>query len=504
MARASRGAALTGCAVMTLMWFVPAAADDEAEVCSSRFLAYEADTKVPRSRRVEGREGAEDRAFLDLAQQAFATGNYRERIEVERRVQAAFEEDIRLVQAGRKYYGVNDLLHGGTYHSDGDKSTLSVWYCLPAERFGAARAELRRERDADVGRVRGRMRELEMGVTRDELAWATEEMSSLLGDIQSRVMETETYTSPLTGEEKSFRGWLARWRAEVQRGNDYAMQLIEEASRKVDEGHLSVAGDLLDEAVEADPTNPRARQVRLQIGDRRAEASKLLKEAGDKAAVGKFSAAQRDLERAEQIDGDDAAQLHTATRNVENRKKEYLSNNPRVRGEAYLALGGLGADVGGASDAYEATTGGITSPNFLTTIGLACQVRLGRYGVFSGSGGYGFSNFNGQNGDSSDDGFYHYGEFLAGFGIRTVRTAARPLSFVALGGVTKEYVSIDVNTTGLDSSDARAGTFARLGVEWKVLTVYVQQAFGFDDPGDPEESLVRWHNGTQFAMALHF
>lgn len=512
MARASRRAALTGCIVMGWMWFAPPAAADEAEVCSSRFLAYEADTKVPRGRRVEGRERAEDRAFLDLAQQAFATGSYRERIEVERRVQgdsarpsdAAIDEDIRLVQAGRKYYGVNDLLHGGVYHSDGDKSTLSVWYCLPAERFEAARAELRRERDADVERVRGRLRELESGVTRDDLAWATEEMSSLLGEVQSRVMETETYTSPLTGEGKSFRGWLAQWRSEVQRGNDYAMQLIDEASRKVAEGHLSVAGGLLDEAVEADPTNPRARQVRLEIEDRRAEASKLLKEAGDMAAVGRFSAAQRNLDRAGQIDGDDAVRLHTAARNVENRKKQFLDNNPRVRGEAYLALGGLGADVGAASEAYETATGGVANPNLLTTFGLACQVRLGRYGVFTGSGGYGFSNFNGQNGGSTDDGFYHYGELIAGVGIRTVRTAARPLSFVALGGVTREFVSIDMNMAGLDSSDARTGTFARLGVEWKALTIYVQQAFGFDDPGDPGDSLVRWHNGTQFAMALHF
>lgn len=507
-----KAAALTYSVVAAVLSFSPAVAGEEAEVCSSRFLAYEGDAKVPKGQRLAGRERAEDRAFLDLAQQAFATGSYHERIEVERQVVGdsarpadwIFDEDIRLVQAGRKYYGVNDLLHGGTYHSDGDNIRLSIWYCLPAERFDKAREELRRERAEDVGRIRGRLGELEMRVTRDELAWATEEMSSLLGEIQSRVMETEIYTSPLTGEEKSFRGWLAQWRAEVQRRSDYAMQLIEEASRKVKEGHLSIADGLLDEAVEADPTNPRARQVRLQIEDRRTERSRLLKEALDKAAVGKFSAAKKDLERAEQIDADDPARLHAATRAVESRKTEYLYNNPRVRGDFYLALGGLGADVGGASEAYETATAGITYPNILTTLGLSCRVRLGRYGLFVGSGGYGFSNFTGNAAASGSDGFYHYAEVLAGLGIRTIRTESRPVSFVALGGVTQEYVSIDVNAPGLESSDSRAGTFARLAVEWKVFTLYVQQAFGFTDPGDPEDSLVRWHNGTQFGMAIIF
>jgi hypothetical protein len=272
----------------------------------------------------------------------------------------------------------------------------------------------------------------------------------------------------------------------------------------VNEGRLSIAGGLLDEAVDADPTNPRARQVRLQIEDRRTERALLLKSAIDKAAVGKFSAAQRDLERAQHLDADDTIRLHAATRAVESKKREYLDNNPRVRGDFYVTLGGLGADVGEASEAYETATAGVANPNVLTTLGLSCRVRLGRYGLFLGSGGYGFSNFTGHAGDSVDDDFYHYAELLAGAGIRTVRTADRPVSFVALGGVTQEYVSIGVSAPGLESSDARAGTFARLGVEWKVLTLYVQQAFGFDDPGDAEDSLVRWHNGTQFGLAIHY
>jgi hypothetical protein len=272
----------------------------------------------------------------------------------------------------------------------------------------------------------------------------------------------------------------------------------------VKEGHLSIADGLLDEAVESDPTNPRARQVRLQIEDRRTERAVLLKEALDKAALGKFSAAQRDLDRAEQIDADDPARLHAATRAVERKKTEYLHNNPRVRGDFYLTLGSLGADVGGASEAYDTATAGITDPNVLTTLGLSCRVRLGRYGLFVGSGGYGFSNFTGTAAVSDGDGFYHYAELLAGLGIRTTRTEKRPVSFSALGGLTQEYVSIDVNAPGLEASDSRAGAFARLAVEWKVFTLYVQQAFGFTDPGDHEDSLVRWHNGTQFGIAIIF
>jgi hypothetical protein len=501
------------CAIaIALLSFAPAVADDETDVCSSRFIAYEGDTKVPKGQRLAGRERAEDRAFLDLAQQAFAAGTYHERIEVERKVAGdsahpadwEFDEDIRLVQAGRKYYGVNELLHGGTYHSDGDSSTLSVWYCLPADQFGRARDELRRERAADVGRIRARLGKLEMRVTRDELDWATEEMSALLGEIQSRVMEIETYTSPLTGEEKSFRGWLAQWRAEVQRGTDYAMQLIEEAGRKIREGHLSIADGLVDEAVKADPTNPRARQVRLEIEDRRAERTRLLGEAVDEASVGKFASAQKDLDQAEQIDVDDPARLHTAARNVESRKTEYLYNNPRVRGDFYLTLGGLGADVDGSSEAYESATSGISNPNILTTLGLTCRVRLGRYGLFLGSGGYGFSDFSADPSGVGGDSFYHYGELIGGLGIRTIRTARHPVSFVALGGVTREYVSIDVSAPGLESSDSRTGQFARLAVEWKMLSMYVQQAFGFTDPGDPRDSLVRWHDGTQFGIAIVF
>ncbi len=512
----ARGAALCCGVVAGLMSFSVAAADpvttlEEPEVCSSRFTAYGGDTKLPKGQRLAERERAEERAFLELAQQAFATGSYHERVEIERRVTGdsahpddwAFDEDTRLVQAGRKYYGVNELLHGGTYHREGDDSTLSVWYCLPAERFEAARAALRRERDADVARIRARLRGLEQGVTRDELAWATEEMSSLLGEVQSRVMETETYVSPLTGEEKTFRGWLTQWRSEVQRGSDYAMQIIEEASRKVKEGHLSVADGLLDEAVDADPTNPRARQVRLEIEDRRKERAALMKSAIDKAAVGKFAAAQRDLDRAEQIDADDARRLHAAAQEVQSRKTEFFFNNPRARGDVYVAFGGLGADVGGASQAYESATADFANPTTLTTVGLSCRVRLGRYGQFIGSGGLGFSDFTGA-ADNSADNIYHYGELLAGVGLRTIRTSKQSVSFVALGGVTREFVSIDVSAPGLDSSDARTGSFARIGAEWKVFSFYLQQGFGFTDPGDPEESLVRWHNGTQFAVAVSY
>lgn len=517
-----RAAVIAGSALASLLPVSPGTAtgapgteaggSEAPGICSSRFLAYEGVENLPKGKRLAARERAEERAFLDLAQQAFATGSYQRRIEVERRVRGesagrkdwTFDEDIRLVEAGRKYYGVNEQLHGGTWHSDGEDGTLTVWYCLPAARFDAARAALLREREADVGRIRARLAELERGVTRDELAWATGEMSSLLGDIQSRVMETEPYTSPLTGEEKSFRGWLAQWRSEIQRGSDYAMQLIEEASRKVKEGHLSIAESLLDDAVEADPTNPRARQVRLEIDDRRAEWALLLKSALDKATVGKFAAAQRDLERAGQIDADDAVRLRSTTREVEGRKTEYLHNNPRLRGDVYLALGGLGADVGGASDAWESATAGIANPSVLTTVGLSCRVRLGRIGQWIASGGYGFSDFVGDAGEPAGDSVYHYGELLTGLGIRTIRTASRPVSFVALGGITREFVTIDVSAPGMESSDARTGSFARIGAEWGIFTFYVQQGFGFSDPDDPEESLVRWHNGTQFAIAFVF
>ena len=514
----ARGAALCCGVVAGVLSFTAVAAADPVvslespEVCSSRFSAYGGDPKLPKGQRLAERERAEERAFLDLAQQAFATGSYHERMEIERRVQGdsahhddwAFDEDTRLVQAGRKYYGVNELLHGGTYRRDGDDSTLAVRYCLPAERFEAARTELRRERDADVDRMRARFGALERGVTRDDLAWATEEMSSLLGEVQSRVMETETYVSPLTGEEKSFRGWLGQWRTEVQRGSDYAMQIIEEASRKVKEGHLSIADGLLDEAVEADPTNPRARQVRLEIEDRRKERAALLKSALDNATVGKFAAAQRDLDRAEQIDADDAGRLHSTAQAVQGRKTEFFYNNPRARGDLYLAFGGLGADVDAASQAYESATAEFANPAPLTTVGLSCRVRLGRFGQFVGSGGYGFSDFTGGADDTGTDSFYHYGELLAGLGIRTIRTSTRPVSFVALGGVTREFVSIDVSAPGLEVSDARTGSFARLGAEWKMFTFYMQQGFGFTDPGDPEDSLVRWHNGTQFAVAISY
>ena len=492
----------------------PAAEPDAepAEVCSSKFVAFEGEKKVPKRQRLAARERAEDRAFLDLAQQAFAAGSYREQMEIERQVRGdsdrpddgVYDEDIRLVQAGRRHYGVNDLLHGGTYHSEGDSSRLSVWYCLPAGRFATARADLRRERAEDVRRIASRMGELESAVARDELAWAAEEMSSLLGEIQSRVMETETYTSPLTGEEKSFRGWLAQWRSEVQRGTDYAMQLIEEASRKVKDGHLSVAEGLLDEAVEADPTNPRARQVRMQIEDRRAERAALLKSALDKAAVGRFAAAQSDLEKAEQIDADEARRLQVARRAVEDKKAEYLADNPRVSGDFYVAFGGLGADVDGASATYEATTAGVSNPNVLTTLGLSCRVGLGRHGLFMASAGYGFSSFSETAVGSTDASYYHYGELLGGLGFRTIRTARRPVRFVALGGVTQEFVSIDVSAPGLESSDSRGGKFARLAVEWRMFSVYLQQGFGFADQGDPEGSLVRWHDGTQFGLAIVF
>jgi hypothetical protein len=476
----------------------------EAEVCSGRFLAYSADRKVPKDQRLAGRERAENRAFLDLAQQAFASGAYHERIEVERHIEGdsthpdseGFDEDIRLVQAGRKYYGVNDRLLGGTYHDEGDDRTLTVWYCLPADRFATAQTELRRARDADVARMRERLAALEQGLARDELDWAAQEMSALLGETTARVMETETYTSPLTGQEKTFRGWLAEWRTEIQRGTDYAMQIIEEAGRKVKEGHLAVADGLLDDAVKADPTNPRARQIRLHIEDLRVERSVLLQGAVDKARVGKIAAARSDLEEAGRMDVDDPRPLLLATQAVETKATEFLFHNPRVAGDVYLTVPGLGADVDGSASAYESATGNDASPDPLLTIGLSCRVRLGRLGLFVGSGGYGFSDFG--------DGRYKYDELLAGFGVRTIRTARRHASFVALGGFTREHASIDVSVPGLDSSASKNGGFARAAVEWRHFSIGVQQGFGFGGDGGSGGSLIKWHDGTQLGLAFIF
>jgi hypothetical protein len=488
----------------------PAGAD--AEVCSGRFLAYSAERKVPKDQRLSGREKAENRAFLDLAQQAFASGAYHERIEVERRVEGnsthpddeGFDEDIRLVQAGRKYYGVNDRLLGGTYHDEGDDRTLTVWYCLPADRFATARTELRRAREYDVARMRGRLAGLEQGVARDELDGAARELSALLGETAARVMETETYTSPLTGEEKTFRGWLAEWRTEIQRGTDYAMQIIEEAGRKVKEGHLAVADGLLDDAMKADPTNPRARQLHLHIADLRVERSVLLAGAVDKARIGKIAAARRDLEEAGRIDVDDPRPLLVATQAVQSKATEFLFHNPRVAGDVYLALPGLGADIDGSASAYESATGQGANPNPLVTLGLSCRVRLGRLGLFVGSGGYVFSDFKASSAGSSGDGSYKYDELLAGFGVRTIRTARRHASFVALGGFTREHASLDVSVPGLDSSASRNGGFARLAVEWRYFSIGVQQGFGFGGDGDSGGSLIKWHDGTQLGLAFIF
>jgi hypothetical protein len=488
----------------------PGSAD--TEVCSGRFLAYSSDGKVTKDQHLAGRKQAEDRAFLDLAQQAFASGKYYERIEVERNVNGdsshpdmeGFDEDIRLVQAGREYYSVNDLLHGGTYKSDGDNHTLTVWYCLAADRFAAARAELRRERDADVARMRARLGALEQGLARDELDWAAQEMSALLGEMTSRVMETETYTSPLTGEEKTFRGWLAQWRSETQRGTDYAMQIVEEAARKVKDGHLTAAEGLLDDAVRADPTNPRVRQIRLHIEDLRAQRAALLKGAADKAAVGKIAGARSDLDAAGRIDVDDPKPLGAAGLVIESKSREFQSYNPRVTGAFYLSFWGLGADVDGSAVAYESATNNSANPDPLLTLGLSCRVRLGRYGLFVGSGGYGFSKFRADSGGSNGDGDYKYDEVLAGFGVRTIRTARRHASFVALGGVTHEHASMDASVPGLESSDSRNGGFASLAVEWRRLSIYVQQGFGFDDEGGSGRSLVKWHDGTQLGLAFIF
>lgn len=484
----------------------------EAEVCSGRFLAYSSDKRVSKDQRLAGRAQAENQAFLDLAHQAFASGTYFERIEVERNVKGdsshpdagGFDEDLRLVQAGREYYGVNDLLHGGTYKTEGDNHTLTVWYCLPADRFATAQAELRRARQADVTRMRARLGALEQGLARDEMDWAAQEMSALLGEMTSRVMETETYTSPLTGEEKTFRGWLARWRSEVQRGTDYAMQIIEEAARKVKEGHLAAAGELLDDAVKADATNPRARQLRLHIDDLRAERGVLLQGAAHKAAVGKIAAARGDLEEAGRIDVDDPGPVREARQAVELKSRDFQFHNPRVAGTLSLALWDLGADLDGSAAAYESATGIDADPDPLVTLGLGCRVRLGRYGLFEGSGGYGFSHFGAASGGSTGSGDFKYDELLAGFGVRTIRTARRHTSFVALGGVTHEHASIDVSAPGLASSDSRNGGFAKLAVEWKALSVYIQQGIGFGGEGGSGSSLVTWHNGTQLGLAFVF
>lgn len=487
-----------------------APAQGAEEVCSSRFVAYQADAKVPKKERLSGRDRAEERAFLDLAQQAFASGIYHERMEVERQVHGdsdhpddrGFDEEVRLVQAGRKYYGVNELLHGGAYHDAGDDRALTVWYCLPAERFASARTELLRARAADVARVRDRLAGLEQGLARDELDWAAGEMSALLGEVQARVMETETYTSPLTGAEKTFRGWLSQWRSEIQRGTDYAMQLLEEANGQVKEGHLKAAGGLLDEAERADPTNPRARQIRLQIEEVRARRAALLKSAVDKAAVGTIAGARSDLDEAGRIDADDQAPLLAARETVERRSRQFLAHNPRLAGDVSLTFGGLGADVDGSSDAYESATGNAAHPDLLLTLGLGLRVRLGRYGMFLGSGGYGYSGFGADAGGSSGGGSYRYDELTAGLGFRTIRTERRRAGFVALGGVTREHVSIDVDAPGFETSDARRGGFARFAFEWRRFSIFAQHGFGFGGGQDSGSSLVRWHDGTQFGLAF--
>ncbi len=510
--RRTGGARLTG--LFVCFAFVgqvgPVSADEQE--CGKKVEAYRSAKKVPKGDRKREIVRAEQESFDDLARRAFSVAIGRIEYETRRDVAGTsgeesrdgYTEEVRLSRVWRQFYKIDETLYGGTYQRDGDEKRMTVEYCVPRSAFERAQDRLRKERESDVEEARRRLTQVERAIAVGDLEWSRRQILNLIADVQHRVMDAEIYRSAVYGEQKTFWEVLVQWRDEIGRGADFAQQLLLEAQRAIDEGHLTLAEGLIEEARDVDAMNVRARQMRTDIADRREMRREILVRAETQARAGRFTAANASLEKARAIDSDDQDALSTAASTIAQLQAEFKYYNPRLSGDFSMGLGSLGVDPDYSAAIYEQAIGSSVGGGSPLHFGFGGQLRIGRYWLWRFSGAFDFTSFTDANGNVMGDGdSVDIMELATGLGFRTLTNAKRRTSFSIVAGAAVEYVSVEASKAQISDSDSRTGTFVRVALGFHMVSFYVEQGFWFSDDSTVRSN-IGWVDSTRFGVGIVF
>lgn len=481
-------------------------AADAAEECASAVAYTSKQKKAARERLILE---AKQQALHSLAQRAWSRAVGLELETRSARVAGGkgspvVTEDLTVIETLRIKYQVDELLQGYDYRiEEPAKHNVRVTYCVPLEVFEEAKRKLKEQREESVQAFRDRFAALDDAMHRRDFDYAVSALPTLKIEVENEVLSLTNYVSKRDGKTQTFRAWLLEWDGALDKGTGWARYLVGEAGRSIVDGHLGRAEQYLDQAAQADRMNPAIHNMRRTIETRRAERRDVLARAEELAAVGRFSAADAAVSEAERMDLDDPRTILQSRRRIEARRVEYLAYNPRLSGVFSFTVGSLGADVESSGDLVREATGLEVSGGFPLSFGAAAQMRVGRVFLITAGGSYG-STFGDPSNYSSGEDYIDLYQLSTGVGFATPRTARRSWSIQMQGGWAWESVDAAANVPDMDTSDSRTGLFARIGVEWRHLSLFAMHGFGFDDDEPDPDSVIAWSDGLLVGAAFVF
>jgi len=470
---------------------LPAQEESPGKVCGDA-TAYS--SKLSAAERKRRREEAKADARTDLAWRAMS-GAFAPKQSTAARL-AGHRPTSPAVEAAfaslRQRYDVDQRLSGGNYEFMGNKAHGTVFYCVPRGLFNDVRGTLGQERESSLRELRGRFSDLERLIADQELETASKLLTELEIDVVNEAQEQALYSSVRDGRERAFFVWLTEWSDVVEKGPEFAEYMTLRAEELMGHGYLTEADRYLQEAIESDRQDRRARQLRQEIYERRVQRAELLTEAEELASKGRFAAAQNRLDQAEALDHEDTQPLLDTIRQVDGLRAEYLQYNPKRAVMIFTAAGTLGADTDAIADRVAADTGLSVSATAPLNFGVGADFRYGRHVTVSVTGSLGAADASSGEFLRISPTLYTTIQLTAGVGLRMPRSATRSYAIKLSGGLSWESISLPYDTaSGRSTSDSQDGLFVRLGLDYKGGTFFVQQGLGFEDSPD---GLIAWSN----------
>jgi len=404
----------------------------------------------------------------------------------------------------RGRYRVDELLAGGTYEFGEDDSDMRVEYCVTRDIYRNAIGEIKRLRQETIEQLRLSFAHVEQLVRDRNYDAASPVLTELDLKVVSEVLEQTPYTSAAEDRTRSFYVWLLEWSDLVPRGPEYTRIMTARAEELLGDGHLESADRYVSEALKADPGYSPAMSLRFRIQELRVERAALLREAKELASRGRFARAEKRLEQARRIGGDDPLGLEEAAEEIVTHRAAFLEYNPPHAVMVYGGFGTLGVDTSAVEDrvedASEIKVGGDPPLNF----GLGGNLGIGRNGLLAVTGSYGFAEDTVNSAVSSSLGLYETVQLTAGIGFRTLRSPKRSVGIQVTGGVVWEWAEADTLVrVPDDKSDSQAALFFRIGLQFKTAMIFLQHGVGFSD-SDPADTLIGWSDSFQLGAGASF
>jgi len=404
----------------------------------------------------------------------------------------------------RGRYRVDELLAGGTYEFGEDDSDMRVEYCVTRDVYRNAISEIKRLRQETIEQLRLSFAHLERLVRDGDYAAASPALTELDLRVVSEVMEQTPYTSVAENRTRSFYVWLLEWSDLVPRGPEYPRIMTARAEELVGAGHLESADRYVSEALKANPEYPPSLSLRLRIQALRVERASLLRGAKDLASRGRFARAEKRLEQARDIDGDDPLGLEEAAEEIVTHRATFLEYN---RPHAILVYGGfgtLGVDTSSVENRVEDATSIKVGGDPPLAFGLGGNLGMGRNGLLAVTGSWGLAEDSVNSGTSASFALYKTAQVTAGIGLRTLRSPKRSVGIQVTGGVVWEWAEADTLVrVPDDKSDSQTALFVRIGMQFKTALIFLQHGVGFSD-SHPDDTLIGWSNAFQLGAGASF